>query len=316
MGAKTKVWVIGIFLGTMLVFMLIRFFGPASWLAAMRGDQWSVEHATFIFDEEEPVVVLEVFSRGGYRAPDINAVHVVSLDSREVLGSYYHQGRSTVMGITRAHVWVAAKGEKLGLKRNDLTIDIELNELIAAKPEIADIVESVKVDGVEDMMRIAGLDGHQYMFDPKTSAVEKLPLDAAPLQPSLITFGRQSFGGTFRTPSTIDDELLLEKELLYDIKKQQLMLFANKDYLVSYKTLKGATGKCVIARISDDEHFVWKVTEADLFETQNEYGRALRISALHDGTLYCVMQEYDGDGSVYLVALNPDSGEVKWRFEL
>ena len=292
-------------------------FAPASWKVSYRANQWSCAEATFLFDGEEPTLVLEVVSRGGYRAPAIHSVQVLSLEDKAVLGSRYQFHSLYVRGITTDRVWISDEDSHLlGLNRTTLEEEIDVTNALEAKPELKDIIEKVSVDGPDGTLRVEALDGHSYHYGPDSDELSKLPLLSPPGRPSLRSHDRHTFGGTIRLPQNAGEEILLEREVLYDVSSQRIIRQANLSTLITYRSLKGVTGKLRLARLSQSEELVWKLTEEELGLSSAEEGRRVVVSHLEQKTLYCVLEDSGDEGNVYVIAVEAESGKLLWSHTL
>jgi len=169
------------------------------------------------------------------------------------------------------------------------------------------------VDGKHGNLRVFTLDGHQYSWNIGKKKPEKLPLSPPRIEESYKNQGRLNYGGSINLPKNIGDELLIKQEILYDINEQKIVFFANGDYLISYKTLKGPKGKLQIARINKGKGFIWKMSESDLLATANESSHKLVLSAVNGDILYAVIEDYQSSDNVYLVAINIATGKKNWE---
>lgn len=306
----------GVF-GLFIAFMLLMFLGPASLLVHIRPKHWSCERASFIFEGEQPVAVLEVTSQGGYRSPDIRAVHTFALDNLEILASHYQYYHLKVLGITEDHIWIVnGSKETVALSLTTMEEVYNATELLEGHEELKDIIETIEVDGTGDNLRIIALNGYQYRYSPGNDRLQRLQLNPEVREPSYRTWGRLTFGGTLHLPQSVEGELLLEAKPLFDARLQQLISTSAGDYVVYYKSLHGETGKFQLACINADERFIWKRSEAELLPEPMEYGRTFVAAALRDGVLYVVLQDFRGDESVYIVALHVENGTVLWQAEI
>ena len=312
---KNRIWLVVLLLP--VLFMLFMLFAPASATVHFRRNTWSCQYATFLFDREDPKLFIELIIPGGYRTPELGAIHSISLRDKAITGSLFAYNDITIKGITDNYIWTQKRGgEVIGRSLSDLTEKLNANTLLDQYPEITDILDIIKVDGLNDQLRIYTLDGHQYAWNPGQSPPVILSNTPPELKQSHKTVGRKTFGGTFHIPSNIGNTFLIEAKPLFDIQQQKMIAFENGDYLVAFNSLKGPNGKLQIARINQNGGFVWKQAEKNLILSTSEKSRQLSLSALNNNTLYLILQDYQGSNDVYLVAIDIESGKKIWELVL
>ena len=295
-----------------LIIILMKFFVPASWADGFRSSDRNFDAACIVSMNDHDYIFLSYVRSRSYRRKNIFRVDRINIQNGEIEASYYAYGEAQIHGVSNKYIWVNFVDEIVGLDIEDLEEKYMLTDKLEEHQALSDKkYKHIELDGIDDLLRIKGLDGYEYSYDVKSNNLNRLEFDnVRNVMPNHLN--RNSSGrNNWIQKKAIGDILILDGSFAYDNITQNRINWENGDYLIHHRDIEGNTGNIIVSKFGENDELKWSLNENEIFSNDLDYIREIKWMTLYNDLLYFIFFTIEDD-EVCLAAIDPETGKVNW----
>ena len=234
--------------------------------------RWELEGARILPDEGQGILVAHLFSRPRGRGGSFTKLVTVDLGTGAELGRYVTSDWVEPLELEDEQLWV----RQGGIRSKRWTA--------YALPGLTEVQERQDPPGDDPQARRSG--------SLQPARCERLP----------------------EVPRAIDGELLLDGACLCDNATGRLLDPGGGDRLVAFQDLQREKGKLILGRLATGDRWVWRFHERERFgqRPREAHGYRVAFASLLNDALVLVLEQDDGEGDVWVVAVAAADGRQRW----